>query len=402
MTNSNYIKIINFTLFFIIISYAIYLCNINNYGWDWDTYAMLDTFIKIKEEGYYSKSRGAGYLIPEIGIGFLSYYLGSFYVNLLNFIFLILGLFFLFKSLTTLYPIKDSLNSKILLFLILCLTNNIVLRDSTIPMDYSWSFMFFAIGLFSLVKKKLEISIFFFVLCFGSRFNFIAFIIPAIILIDKNVLKIEHKLSVIFLIIFFGSLFYVPNWLQHKFSLDFIYSEQSDFKQNHIFSLIEIGRFGYKVINTFGLINFIFIIYLFIKIRKKIFEKKYLLIISGVNFLIFFIFPWEPSILWLSIFIIYFILINILNLKLIYLIFFINIFNLIYEINVLKINYNDESCLRTPVNAQFDLNLANGLILNLNNRLKDVECYPELLGTRVVNTLMPYKDEIKKGNKLKK
>ena len=65
-------KILNLGILIFIIIYAIYLCIINNYGWDWDTYAMLETFLDIKNNGFYSRSRGAGYLIPEIGIGFLS------------------------------------------------------------------------------------------------------------------------------------------------------------------------------------------------------------------------------------------------------------------------------------------------------------------------------------------
>ena len=91
---SRYKEILEYFILISIISYGIYLCGVNNYGWDWDTYAMFDTFLKLKEEGIYQKSRGAGYLLPEIGISFLAFYLGSFFVNLVCFIFLIIGLFF--------------------------------------------------------------------------------------------------------------------------------------------------------------------------------------------------------------------------------------------------------------------------------------------------------------------
>ena len=107
---------------------------------------MLETFIKIKEEGNYIRSRGAGYLLPEIGIGFLSFYLGSFAVNLLTFSFLIVGLIFLFLAFENLKFKKKEFNKKIFLFIILCLSNHVVIRDSTIPMDYSWSFMFYSIA----------------------------------------------------------------------------------------------------------------------------------------------------------------------------------------------------------------------------------------------------------------
>ena len=82
-----YKEILEYFIFILILLYGIYLCEINNYGWDWDTYAMFDTFLKLKEEGIYQKSRGAGYLLPEIGISYLAFYVGSFFVNLVCFIF---------------------------------------------------------------------------------------------------------------------------------------------------------------------------------------------------------------------------------------------------------------------------------------------------------------------------
>ena len=91
-------KIIEYFLIFLLISYALYLCLINNYGWDWDTYAMLDTFLNLKDNGIYTKSRGAGYLIPEIGIGFLAYNFGSATINIITFLFLITGLFIFLKQ----------------------------------------------------------------------------------------------------------------------------------------------------------------------------------------------------------------------------------------------------------------------------------------------------------------
>ena len=79
----------------------------------------------------------------------------------------------------------------------MCLSNHIILRDSTIPMDYSWSFMFYSIGLYTLVHGKFHISILFFALCFGSRYNFIAFIIPTILFLDKKYLKLNEKFIII-------------------------------------------------------------------------------------------------------------------------------------------------------------------------------------------------------------
>jgi hypothetical protein len=46
---------------------------------------MINTFYNVLENKSYFRSRGYGYLVPEIGIGFLSFYLGSFVVNLFCF-----------------------------------------------------------------------------------------------------------------------------------------------------------------------------------------------------------------------------------------------------------------------------------------------------------------------------
>ena len=75
-------------VFFCLIFTGIYFCFINNYGWDWDTYAMINSYLNILNNGIYVRSRGAGYLVPEIGIGFLSYNFGSFFTNIVCFSFL--------------------------------------------------------------------------------------------------------------------------------------------------------------------------------------------------------------------------------------------------------------------------------------------------------------------------
>jgi len=386
----------------IIFLYALHLCFVNNYGWDWDTYAMLETFIKIKEEGYYIRSRGAGYLLPEIGIGFLSFYLGSLAVNLLTFSFLIVGLIFLFLAFENLKFKKEELNKKIFLFIILCLTNHVVIRDSTIPMDYSWSFMFYSIALYSLINNKTEWSILFFALCFGSRFNFIAFIIPTIMFLDKRILKFELKLLHLAIITFFGCLFYVPSWLNNEFSLSFIYSEQAGFKTNSIFSFEEIARFSFKLLKTFGIFSFIYIFYLLFRKRKKLIKEKFLLIIIFFNFLVFFIFPWEPSFLWLSIFTIFFIIVINFNYKVVYFLIFLNIFNWFYQAEIVKIFYNnDDGCIRNPINAEFQPHFSKGIVLAINERFKATSCYPELLSRNKEILIMKYKNEIKSGKKLK-
>lgn len=383
----------------LILMFALYLCFINNYGWDWDTYAMFETFLNLKENGIYLRSRGAGYLIPEIGMGFLAYYFGSAVTNLVTFIFLIIGLFFFYKAGTNILNLKDNPKANIYLFIILCLSNHIIMRDSTIPMDYSWSFMFYSVGLYALTIKKFEISILFFALCFGSRFNFIVFIIPTIFFIDNKILNLEKKIIHMLIIIFFGCLFYVPSWLQSQFNLDFIYSEQASFKTNSIFSFEEISRFTYKIFKTFGIISFLFILYQFLNLKDMIFKYKFYLILIFFNFLLFFIFPWEPSFLWLSIISIFFILLSQVSYKIIYLLIFFNLFNWFYQLEIVKIKYIKNNCFKSPVSANISPHFKKGLVLNQQNRLNDVRCYPDLLGS--TTKIMNYREKILSGRKLK-
>lgn len=385
-----YKKIIDYSIFFILIIYALYLCIINNYGWDWDTYAMIETFLDLKDDGNYKLSRGAGYLIPEIGFGFLAYYFGSNITNTVTFVFLILALIFFYKAAAKIKNIDKNNSNNLILFIALCLSNHIIIRDSTIPIDYSWSFLFYSIGLYTLVNKKYEISILFFALCFGSRFNFIAFIVPTIFFIDSKFINLKQKIINIFIIVFFGCLFYVPSWLQNQFALDFIYSEQSSFKTNSILSIEELSRFTYKVLKTFGILSLIFIAYIFFKFKKKILEHKYFFIIVSFNLIVFFIFPWEPSFLWLTIITLFFVIIKSIDFKLIYFLVFLNLLNWFFQVEIVKIRYDINNCFKKPVSANLKFHLSKGLVLDQNNRLKQILCYPDLLGSG--KKIMKYKD----------
>ena len=392
-------KYFEYLIIFLLISYALYLCFVNNYGWDWDTYAMLETFLNLKDEGIYTKSRGAGYLIPEIAIGFLAYNFGSTVINLITFSFLIISLFYFFKAGIKLLKLKEDHSVSFILFLILSLSNHIIMRDSTIPMDYSWSFMMYSIGLYTLAIKKYEIAILFFSLCFGSRFNFIIFIIPTLIFFDNRILTLEKKITHIIMITFFGCLFYVPSWLQSQFSLSFIYSEQAHFKTNSVLSIEEISRFSYKILKTFGIISFLLILYQFVRLKKILFKYKFYLILIIFNFLLFFIFPLEPSFLWLSIVSIFFILVLQVNYKIIYLLIFFNLFNWFYQLEIVKITYEKNNCYKSPISANLNLHLTKGLVLSQQNRLSDIRCYPDLLGS--ARKIMNYRDKILSGKKLK-
>ena len=132
---------------------------------------MIGVFIGILHGGELMSSRFTGYPVAEIGIGFLSYYFGSFVVNLITFLNFLFGLVFFYLSFNKKY------NKDLIYFLILCLSNSVLFFDNLEPMDYSWALLFFSLGLFSYSRKNFEFAVFFFGLCIGARINFSIFVI---------------------------------------------------------------------------------------------------------------------------------------------------------------------------------------------------------------------------------
>ena len=69
-------------LLFSILSLGVYLCFIGGYGSDEDTLPMIYVFEAKLNDGRFVTSRFTGNPVAEIGIGFLSHYLGSWAANL--------------------------------------------------------------------------------------------------------------------------------------------------------------------------------------------------------------------------------------------------------------------------------------------------------------------------------
>ena len=91
----NFSKNENFFLIILLISilfFGIYLCLIGGYGSDEDTLPMIFVFEMKLTNGEFVTSRFTGNPVAEIGIGFLSYFFGSFLANLVTYIFLLLGI----------------------------------------------------------------------------------------------------------------------------------------------------------------------------------------------------------------------------------------------------------------------------------------------------------------------
>ena len=87
-------KIVNNLILFSVLCLGVYLSYIGGYGSDEDTLPMIGAFESILHGEKLMASRFTPYPVAEIGIGFLSYFFGSFLVNLITFIFIIIGIIF--------------------------------------------------------------------------------------------------------------------------------------------------------------------------------------------------------------------------------------------------------------------------------------------------------------------
>ena len=117
---------------------GLYLCLIGGYGSDEDTLPMIFVFEMKLTHGDFVTSRFTGNPVAEIGIGFLSYFFGSFLANLVTYIFLLAGIVTLYLSISKNFNLNE-----LILFLLIFLTNPILFFDNLEPIDYSWALIFF-------------------------------------------------------------------------------------------------------------------------------------------------------------------------------------------------------------------------------------------------------------------
>ena len=93
-------KIFVYLILSAIIFLGFYLCFIGGYGSDEDTLPMIYVFEAKLHGGLFVSSRYTGNPLAELGIGFLSYFFGSFAANLFTYIFLLLGLIIFYFAFT--------------------------------------------------------------------------------------------------------------------------------------------------------------------------------------------------------------------------------------------------------------------------------------------------------------
>lgn len=371
MTNKKSLEIffLNLTLIIIII-FGFYLCIIGGYGSDEDTLPMIYVFESRLNDGTFVTSRFTGNPVAEIGIGFLSYYFGSKIVNLVTYIFFLISLVFIYCA--------NFEKNNIKLFLILCLSNQVLFFDNLEPIDYSWALLPFSMGLFFFAKKKYELAILFFAISVGTRINFFIFIIPIVFFFFDNVIKeklVENFIR-IFVIFFVGSLFYLPIWYDYSFSLEWLTAARPI--NQGILGLS--ARFIYKFILVFGYLQLFIILITFLRSRSLIFlflNKKYLVLIIFLNLLLFFYIPAELSYLQPALIFTYFFISQYFSKRIIYLIIFLNFLSWIVNYDFVKIHYKSENKCDPieAIDAEFNFSIKTGSVKKYINDRNLIECW---------------------------
>lgn len=331
---------------------------------------MIGVFEARLNQGQFVSSRFTSYPIPEVGIGFLSYFFGSFLVNSVTYLFNLISLILIYFS----FQKKIDLD-RLKLFLILSLSSPILFFENLEPMDYSWAFLFFSIGAFFFSKKIFEISILGFGFAIGCRINFVIFIILFIYFYNFNENINFRKRSLIFLNTFIlGGLFYLPIWFDNSFNLSWITAARPI--EQGIFGLF--ARFSYKSIMTFGFIQFFLILYFLIKIKfLKDPDSKLLIILTISNFVLFFYIPAEKSYLQPAIIFLNLILIEKLSKNFLIILVTLNLLLWIVSYDFLKIEYKDSSkCApKHAISASFKFSITKGAVREFYDTRDMILCW---------------------------
>jgi hypothetical protein len=355
----------------LIIVFGFYLCFIGGYGSDEDTLPMMHVFEARLDDGRFVSSRFASNPIPEIGIGFLSYYFGSWAVNSVTFILHLLSLCLIYFSF-----FKKINFQKFKIFLILCLSSPVLFFDNLEPIDYSWAFVFFALGTFFLSRRIFELAILAFAFAIGSRINFLIFSIIVIFFFnyDKEI-NIKKKFIISFCTFIVGGLFYLPIWFENAFGLEWITAARP--VEQGLYGLF--ARFAFKTWMAIGVFQTFLIIFLIKKYIKRVnyIEVKPIFLVIISNLLIFFYIPAELSYLQPALILMYLVIVKEVNKNLIILLIIFNFFNWALNFQILDINYKDNSVCgpKEAISADLDIKLIDGSVKNFLSSRQMIACW---------------------------
>tara|TARA_A100001011_G_C14187845_1_gene789882 strand:- start:188 stop:1243 length:1056 start_codon:yes stop_codon:yes gene_type:complete len=321
-------------------------------------------------DGRFVSSRFTGYPIPEIGLGFLAYYLGSWATNLSTYFFFIASIIIIFFS----YSKKIELH-KFGLFLLICLSNQTLFFDNLEPMDYSWALIFFSLGIFFFSKKYRELALLMFGFAVGARLNFLLFCFAFLVSYELPLVRnLRQKIIYCSIVFVIGGLFYLPIWYHFSFSLEWLTAARP--LGQGIFGLL--SRFTYKFWVAFGLIQLIIFIFLMIKTRKTplITNLNFTLIIA-VNLALFFYIPAELSYLQPALIFLYLLIVKYFSTKIISLFIILNLASWILNFDIVEINHkNNEICApKEAISAKIYFNLKPGAVKNYFDTRDKISCW---------------------------
>jgi|UPI000368A378 hypothetical protein len=364
--------------------FGIYISRIVGYGDDLDTASLIQVYLNIIDNGVYSPSRAYGSPLAELVIGFFSYYFGGKILTFLCYILFIFSLLFLFIYFYK--NEKEILTKNKFLFLILCLSNPVLLFDNINPSDYIFSLFFFSFGVFLLKTNLRLFSAIFFAFSIASRANYFAYIIIIFIfefLLNKKKKIVQENIFILINTILIASLFYLPITILHKLRIDYIYNSGGP----EILIAQLLPRFIYKFYLLFGVYNSFIFLYLLssLIINKKLkniinfFDKeKKIIILIAINVLIFFFIPTKTAIISLIIILTYLLLIKNFNQKFILLIIFLNFLYWIVSYKFLEFKYtNDNVCGPIQaVDAKFNFKIQEGFFSEKKIKISNtIKCY---------------------------
>ncbi len=357
------------TVIITIILLGLYFCFTGGYGSDEDTLPMMYVFEQRLGAGQFATSRFTSFPVAEMGIGFLAYFFGSWAANLFTFIFLIIGLYFFFLSLEIKKEIKN-----INIFFLLTLTSPILFFDNLEPVDYSWSFFFFSLGLYFFSRKKNELAIMFFAFSVGVRINYILFVLISVFFFNSTY-TIKKKLEIFIITFIFSGMFYLPIWYENALSLNWLTAARPTDQ-----GLIGVlARFFYKSYFAIGTLSSFIILWYFVKKIKniqKIDNINFLFLLIVANLLIFLWIPAEFSYIQLFLVILLYIVFKLKNFNFIYLIVFFNLLSWIVIVDPIEVKHIDNSRCgeKNAKSAIIKVQIEEGFFMRYVNSRQMIEC----------------------------
>ena len=217
------------------------------YGYDDDTYRMLNTWQEMVGRGVYHASRFQGNIVAEFLIGGAAWIGGSVLSNLSVLACSVGGLFFTWKIATLLNVEKP------LLVLCLAATNAYFLIGSSTSIDYMVGYAFFVAGLYFFLRGMWLQACVLFAIASGARLSYVgaAFVVAvAWQLANRRYRREDFLWTAQFcaFVFFVSGIFYLPVWIAHGLRFDWLTAATPDYQG--IFGLI--ARFGYKTVYLFG------------------------------------------------------------------------------------------------------------------------------------------------------